>query len=80
MMIYVEPYNKSETIAAVGYDKDTEAMEVQFVTKRGVLSYLYSLVPKAVAEGLVTAESPGTYFHANVKGKYIFQKLPPKAE
>jgi hypothetical protein len=79
-MIYVEPLNKSETIAIVGYDKDTEAMEVQFVTKKGVLSYVYSSVPKLVAEALVKAESPGTYFHRYIKGLYPYQKLPAKAE
>ncbi len=77
-MNYVEPFSKSETIALVGYDADTEVMEVQFRTKAGILPYLYSLVPKAVAEGLVKAESPGTFFHANVKGRYLFQKLPSK--
>jgi hypothetical protein len=80
-MNYVEPFSKSETIALVGYDESTEVMEVQFRTRTGVLSYLYSLVPKSVAEGLVKAESPGAFFHGNVKGRYLFQKLPtPKAE
>jgi hypothetical protein len=80
-MRYVEPFNKSETIALIGYDQDTEDMEVQFRARKGILSYVYSAVPKPIAEALVKAESPGTFFHANVKGLYPFRKLPtPQAE
>jgi len=79
-MRYVEPFNKSETIALVGYDQDTEAMEVQFRARKGIISYVYASVPKTVAETLVKAESPGTYFHRYVKGLYACEKLPPKAE
>lgn len=80
-MNYVEPFSKSETISLVGYDDETETMEVQFRTKGGSLSYRYAQVPKSVAEALVKAESAGTFFHANVKGRYHFEKLQkPKAE
>lgn len=36
--------------------------------------YTYKGVSKAVAHGLKNAESRGTYFHANIRGKYEFTK------
>jgi KTSC domain-containing protein len=80
-MIYVEPLQKSETIAVVGYDVETSTLEVHFKALGGTRRYRYAEVPKKIAETLVKADSPGAYFHRYVKNVYRYESIPsPKAE
>ncbi|WP_417812170.1 KTSC domain-containing protein [Thalassospira alkalitolerans] len=58
--IYVESTN----LSSVGYDEDSCTLEVEF-HKGGV--YQYYDVPKYVFEGLMAAQSKGSYFDQNVK-------------
>jgi len=54
----------SSMIEAIGYDSNSYILVVDF-TKGG--SYSYLGVPKAVYDGLLSAESVGKAFHATVK-------------
>jgi hypothetical protein len=62
----------STSIAEVGYDVDTETMEVKF--KFGTV-YQYKNVPQNVFRSLLTAESVGSYFTEQVKGTYEHQQI-----
>lgn len=62
----------SSNICSVGYDTDSESLEIEF--NNGSV-YQYSNVPTGEYEGLLSAESVGKYFHANIKNRYSFMKL-----
>lgn len=63
----------SSNLASVGYDADSNTLEVQF--KYGGI-YQYSNVPESVYTGLMNASSHGQYFDANIKkGGYSFRKI-----
>ena len=62
----------SSTIAAVGYDEDTQTLRVEF-NNTGL--YEYSKVPKMFYQGLLNADSVGKYFHANIKDVYSFSRV-----
>lgn len=57
---------ESKAITSVGFDPLTEILEIEFPSG-AVWQYLG--VPEAEFEGLMSG-SVGTYFHANIKGKY----------
>lgn len=54
------------------YDENTDTLTLTF---QGGGEYLYRGVPRPVVEGLKIAPSPGSYFHANIRGKYQTEKL-----
>ncbi len=62
----------STDILSIGYDQDQEILEIEFI--RGAV-YQYSGVPIGVYEGILTADSKGKFFHANIKNAYAFVKL-----
>jgi hypothetical protein len=62
----------SETIAEVGYDRETEILEILF--RRGTL-YQYFNVPAFIYEGLVQSPSLGRYFNAEIRGRFQETKL-----
>lgn len=62
----------SSNISAIGYDLDSEMLEVEFTN--GVV-YSYSGVPLGEYEGFMNADSKGKYLHANIKGRYPYTKL-----
>lgn len=55
---------ESREISSVGYDPDSALLEVEF--KQGSI-YVIQDVPKRVYENLVTARSPGTYYHRHIR-------------
>ena len=57
----------SKNIASVGYDEQTQRMEVEF--KSGGI-YLYENVPKREYEEFIGASSLGGHFHHNIRSKY----------
>ena len=63
---------KSSSIRGVGYDPQTQSMEITFCSG-GV--YLFYLIPKEKADGLINAKSPGTYFATEIQGKYEYKCL-----
>jgi hypothetical protein len=63
---------KSSNLRSVGYDKETETLEIEF--HDGGL-YQYFGVPAGTYEGLVTAPSKGSYFHIFIRDRYRYRKL-----
>jgi hypothetical protein len=62
----------STTFRAVGYDKSINVLELEFHTGR---IYQYFLVPKAVHEELMQAESLGGYFNSKIRDKYRYDEI-----
>lgn len=68
---------ESSSIKSVGYDADTQTLEVEFI--RGTF-YRYPRVSSKTFEEMLKAESVGKFFAANIrdsyKGKRVFPKEP----
>ena len=62
----------SSNISAIGYDPDSEVLEIEFTN--GAV-YSYSGVPLGEYESFMSADSKGKYLHANIKGRYSYIKL-----
>ena len=62
----------STTIQSVGYDPETETLEIEFQNGR---LYRYTGVPEAVYTGLMNAESPGKYFNGEIRDVYPATKV-----
>lgn len=62
----------SSNIAAIGYDPDRSALDVEF--KNGSV-YQYSGVPASEHDAFMNADSKGKYLNANIKNHYSFVKL-----
>ena len=62
---------ESSTMVSVGYDYDTQTLEIEFVN--GHL-YQYFDVPPAVHEELLGSESAGQYFNRSVRGHYRYAR------
>jgi len=54
----------SSNIVSVGYDPETQNMEVEF---KGGGVYTYHDVDKAAHDAFINAESIGKHFHANIR-------------
>lgn len=65
----------SSNIVSVGYDDKKLTLEVEF-SGGGV--YTYSGVPKKTYDGLMKAESVGSFFHKNVKTQFAAKKVDPE--
>lgn len=63
---------KSSQIAAFGYDAGKQTLAIRF--NSGGL-YHYSNVPSEVFDQMQQAESVGSFFYRNVKGKFEYQRL-----
>lgn len=66
---------ESNMIHAVGYDADTQMMEVIFNNGR---AYLYENVSRKTYKELMTAESKGQYMRDNIIKKFPSQKILPR--
>ena len=62
----------STNIRSIGYDPDESLLEIEF-HKGGVYQYLG--VPQVEYDQLMGAGSKGSYFHANIKGRFTTQKV-----
>ena len=62
----------SSNLRAVGYDPNSQTLEIEF--NAGTV-YQYANVPPGEHEGLMNADSKGTYLNANIKGRYSYTKL-----
>lgn len=58
---------KSTALKSGTYDDELQQLEITFASGE---SYTFDNVPSDVAEGLRDAGSPGSYYHANIKGRY----------
>lgn len=62
----------SSNLQSVGYDLDSETLEVEF---HDGSVYQYSNVPQGEYDALMSADSKGTYFSANIRNRYPYTKL-----
>lgn len=62
----------SSAIQSVGYDTDSQTMEIEF---NGGRTYQYFDVPAAEHEALMEADSHGAYFNVHIKGHYVEVEL-----
>lgn len=62
----------SSNLVSVGYDSNSEKLEVEF--KNGHI-YEYYNVPQVIFDQLMQAPSVGTFFNANIKNAYAFSRL-----
>ncbi|MGA3052050.1 MAG: KTSC domain-containing protein [Chitinispirillaceae bacterium] len=62
----------SSNLASVGYDPSSMTLEIEF--KDGSL-YQYFDVPVAVYQGLMNADSKGTFFSQNLRNDYRYTRL-----
>lgn len=63
---------KSTSIKAVGYDAAARVMTLQFHSGG---SHAYVNVPPDKHAALMAADSPGGYFHANIRDKHKSSKV-----
>lgn len=66
-----EPVSSSN-IASIGYDPNSETLEVEFL-RSGI--YQYYNVPLFLHERLMMADSVGTFFNAEIKNAFPSAKL-----
>jgi hypothetical protein len=69
--MFREPVS-STTIAAIGYDDDTETLEIEFVS--GTV-YRYRGVSQDAFEDLRDAPSKGAYFNRHIKDAYPWEQV-----
>jgi hypothetical protein len=62
----------SRFILSVGYDEGSQTLELTF---SGGSTYSYAGVPRQIYEGLLEAESKGTFYSSKIKGAYLSTKL-----
>ncbi|MBX7151583.1 KTSC domain-containing protein [bacterium] len=62
----------SSELKSVGYDQDHSILEVEF-QKGGI--YQYFDVPAYQYDSLLTAESLGKYFNANIRSNYRYSRI-----
>jgi hypothetical protein len=58
----------SSNLASIGYDPDSETLEVEF-TKNGKV-YEYYNVPQFMYDRLMEASSHGVFFNAEIRNAY----------
>lgn len=63
---------KSSNIASIGYDVDTQTLEVEFLSN---YRYQYFDVPKNHFNGIMESDSKGRYLAQNIKGVYRYTRL-----
>ncbi len=57
----------SSNLRSVGYDPDSQALEIEFQTGR---VWRYSTVPRSVYSALMAADSKGSYFNSYIRGAF----------
>ena len=65
---------RSGIIKSVGYGYGYEDRVLTIEFTNGSI-YKYNDVPENVYDALMTADSVGSYFHHNIKGKYTAKKV-----
>ena len=66
---------ESDAIHAIGYDDETNVLEVIF--NNGQI-YQYRGVPRVVYEMLMSSESKGRYFQDNVRDEFEYWQWDPQ--
>ncbi len=66
-MVEMKPIPNSSALGGASYDPETQVLTVVF---RNGSSVTYSGVPAETYEELMNADSPGSYYAANIRGQY----------
>ncbi len=61
----------SSLLASIRYSSQA-TLDLEF---RSGLVYRYFTVPRAIAEGLLAADSKGAYFNRRIKDRFPYQRL-----
>lgn len=61
---------ESTTLRSAGHDAQSAVLELQF---RNGAVYHYFLVPRSVYRRLLHADSKGSYFNQNIRGRYPYE-------
>ena len=61
----------SSLIETAGYDQQKKEMVVKFKTGG---TYIYSQIPRDLFNAFLDAESPGKFFHSNIRHKFDARK------
>lgn len=73
MELYMERIRvSSSNLAAIGYDPDTETLEVEFLN---ATIYEHKNVPQMVYEELMNSSSHGTYYNRTIKNVYPHSRI-----
>ena len=62
----------SSNIASIGYDPDTNTLEIEFLNGS---VYQYYDVPEHIYDEIMSASSHGSYLATNIKGVYSYSKV-----
>ncbi|HID53085.1 MAG TPA: KTSC domain-containing protein [Anaerolineae bacterium] len=62
----------SSSLASVGYDSESQVLEIEFNTGR---VYQYFDVPQSEYDGLMAADSHGSYFYHNVRSDNRYARI-----
>ena len=65
-------YVESSNIASIGYDTNSETLEIEFLNES---VYQYYGVPEHVYGELMSAGSHGSFLASNIKGAYNYSKV-----
>lgn len=68
----------SSQLVGIGYDPSTQTLELEFPkgkTQPQGSVYQYTNVPQETWDALRAAESKGSYFIRNIKGKFDYRKV-----
>ena len=65
-------YVSSSSVLSIGYDAQTQTLEIEFVTGR---VYQYYGVPDHLYEQIMRAESKGQFFNTYIKDAYPFSRV-----
>lgn len=72
MTVSTHTFSHSGHVAAASYDDVGQVLTIEF-SDGG--RYGYANAPRSLYDGLVESVSPGSYFHRQIKGRYIHAKL-----
>lgn len=67
---------QSTTLASAGHDARAAVLELQF---RNGAVYQYFHVPRRVYQDLLWAQSKGSYFNQNIRGRYPYRLIQDAA-
>ena len=62
----------SSSLAAIGYDRDLNTLEVEFRNGR---CYQYYAVPPHLADGLMSATSKGSYLNRLIRDRFPVKRV-----
>ncbi len=62
----------SSNLASVGYDATSQTLEIEFQNGR---IYQYFAVPQREYNGLMAADSLGSYFNSNIRDTYRYHRI-----